>query len=393
MPKDRAIMKNNRRRQATEPPFTAKVRDLISDGRGVVSREDGKTFFVAGAWPEESVVVSPTGTEGRVGVGVAAEVIEASPARRRAPCDHHGFSSAECGGCPWAFVSYEAQCDVKRQRVKGALDKLQPKSGVEVDLIKADSPWGYRNRMQFKTDGKKLGFFGSGSHELVDILDCPVLSNKNQKTLASLRQTLPNRRWSSDKRRGKHWVNLHIDEASEEPSVDVRLPFRQANDAQNLRMLDWLEQVVGLADDSSQVLELFAGNGNLTQVLAAKFAAVTAVEADINSVQSIAEHHWPGVETRICDLFQKKEVDALVAAMTSSDLLVMDPPREGMNLTPTLVAGLKRLRTVIYISCNVATWARDSAAFIDAGFSFTRVAALDMFPQTPHVEILSLLQR
>lgn len=79
MPKDRAIMKNNRRRQATEPPFTAKVRDLISDGRGVVSREDGKTFFVAGAWPEETVVVSPTGTEGRVGVGVAAEVKKQVP--------------------------------------------------------------------------------------------------------------------------------------------------------------------------------------------------------------------------------------------------------------------------------------------------------------------------
>jgi len=376
-----------------EPAFEGVVVDIASDGRGVVKREDGKVFFVKGVWLGERALIKPTAAKGSIGFGVAVKVIEASPARQQAPCDHHGFSSAECGGCPWAFVSYEAQCDVKRQRVKGALDKLQPKSGVEVDLIQADSPWGYRNRMQFKTDGKKLGFFGSGSHELVDILDCPVLSNKNQKTLASLRQTLPNRRWSSDKRRGKHWVNLHIDEASEEPSVDVRLPFRQANDAQNLRMLDWLEQVVGLADDSSQVLELFAGNGNLTQVLAAKFAAVTAVEADINSVQSIAEHHWPGVETRICDLFQKKEVDALVAAMTSSDLLVMDPPREGMNLTPTLVAGLKRLRTVIYISCNVATWARDSAAFIDAGFSFTRVAALDMFPQTPHVEILSLLQR
>jgi len=376
-----------------EPAFEGVVVDIASDGRGVVKREDGKVFFVKGVWLGERALIKPTAAKGSIGFGVAVKVIEASPARQQAPCDHHGFSSAECGGCPWAFVSYEAQCDVKRQRVKGALDKLQPKSGVEVDLIQADSPWGYRNRMQFKTDGKKLGFFGSGSHELVDILDCPVLSNKNQKTLASLRQTLPNRRWSSDKRRGKHWVNLHIDEASEEPSVDVRLPFRQANDAQNLRMLDWLEQVVGLADDSSQVLELFAGNGNLTQVLAAKFAAVTAVEADIDSVQSIAERHWPGVETRICDLFQKKEVDALVAAMTSSDLLVMDPPREGMNLTPTLVAGLKRLRTVIYISCNVATWARDSAAFIDAGFSFTRVAALDMFPQTPHVEILSLLQR
>jgi 23S rRNA (uracil1939-C5)-methyltransferase len=64
-----------------------------------------------------------------------------------------------------------------------------------------------------------------------------------------------------------------------------------------------------------------------------------------------------------------------------------------MTLTPALVGGLERLRTVVYISCDVATWARDSAAFIDAGFSFTRVAALDMFPQTPHVEILSLLQR
>ena len=175
--------------------------------------------------------------------------------------------------------------------------------------------------------------------------------------------------------------------------MDVRLPFRQANDAQNLRMLDWLEQAVSPADDSAEVLELFAGNGNLTQVLAAKFPAVTAVEADISGVQSIAGYHWPGVKTKICDLFQKKEVDALMATMTSTDVLVMDPPREGMTLTPTLVAGLKRLRTVVYISCDVATWARDSAAFIDAGFSFTRVAALDMFPQTPHVEILSLLQR
>ena len=381
-----------RRPSRREPAFEGVVVDIASDGRGVVKRDDGKVFFVKGAWLGERALIKPTASRGSIGFGVAAEVIEASPARQQAPCDHHGFSSTECGGCPWAFVSYEAQCEAKRQRVNKALDKLQPKSGVEVDLIKADSPWGYRNRMQFKTDGKKLGFFGSGSNELVDIWDCPVLSNKNQKTLASLRQTLPNKRWSSDKRRGKHWVNLHIDESFGEPSVDVRLPFRQANDAQNARMLDWLEQVVSPVDDCAEVLELFAGNGNLTQVLAAKFAAVTAVEADMNSVQSIAGNHWPGVETKVCDLFQKKEVDALVAAMTSTDVLVMDPPREGMSLTPALVGGLERLRTVVYISCDVATWARDSAAFIDAGFSFTRVAALDMFPQTPHVEILSVLE-
>jgi len=381
-----------RRPSRREPAFEGVVVDIASDGRGVVKRDDGKVFFVKGAWLGERALIKPTAARGSIGFGVAAEVIEASPARQQAPCDHHGFSSAECGGCPWAFVSYEAQCEAKRQRVKKALDKLQPKSGVEVDLIKADAPWGYRNRVQFKTDGKKLGFFGSGSNELVDIWDCPVLSNKNQKTLASLRQTLPNKHWSSDKRRGKYWVNLHIDESSEQPSIDVRLPFRQANDAQNARMLDWLEQVVSPVDDSAEVLELFAGNGNLTQVLAAKFAAVTAVEADMNSVQSIAGNHWPGVETKVCDLFQKKEVDALVAAMTSTDVLVMDPPREGMSLTPALVGGLERLRTVVYISCDVATWARDSAAFIDAGFSFTRVAALDMFPQTPHVEILSVLE-
>ncbi|MEL0087508.1 MAG: class I SAM-dependent RNA methyltransferase, partial [Halieaceae bacterium] len=129
------------------------VVDLTSDGRGVVRRDDGKVFFTSGAWLEERILVKPTGSKGKIGFGVAEQIIESSPARQPSPCGHHGSSDTDCGGCPWSFVSYEAQCAAKRDRVERALRRLQPDAGIEVELVIADSPWGYRNRVQFKTDG------------------------------------------------------------------------------------------------------------------------------------------------------------------------------------------------------------------------------------------------
>ena len=290
-------------------------------------------------------------------------------------------------------MDYEAQCEAKRARVSQAIQRLQPESAMEVEVLVADEPWSYRNRMQFKTDGNRLGFFGAGSNQLVDVQDCPVLSQTNRGTLKALRSTLPNKKWSSDKRRGKRWSTLHVDESLEQVSVDARLPFRQANDAQNARMLQWLEQVVRSFDTPVDVLELFAGNGNLTQILAECGHLVTAVEGDIASVREIEARRLPNVKTRSCDLFQEKQVEALVSSVSSSNVLVMDPPREGMRLAPTFAKGLSKLCKVVSISCDVATWARDCGAFIDAGFSFSEVTVLDMFPQTPHVEMLSVLER
>jgi len=376
-----------------EASFEGKVIDLISDGRGVVKREDGKVFFVKGAWLGERVLIRPIGGKGKIGFAVAEQIVEPSPARQPSPCEHHGFSSSDCGGCPWAFVNYEAQCDAKHARVSQALQRLQAESAIEVEVLMADEPWGYRNRMQFKTDGKHLGFFGAGSNQLVDVRNCPVLSQTNRGTLEVLRSTLPNKKWSSDKRRGKRWCTLHVDESLEQVSVDARLPFRQANDAQNARMLQWLEQAVTSFDTQVDVLELFAGNGNLTQILARHGHSVTAVEGDMASVRAIGERGLPNVKTHTCNLFQETQVEALVAGAVSAEVLVMDPPREGMELTPTLVKGLPHLGKVVSISCDVATWARDCSRFLDAGFSLTRVTVLDMIPQTPHVEILSLLER
>lgn len=387
------MLKKNKPAKMQEASFVAEVRDLTSDGRAVVSRPDGKVFFVKGAWLGERALIKPVSSKGKIGFAVVEQMIEPSPARHPSLCEHHGFSSSDCGGCPWAFVNYEAQWNAKRARVSQALQRLQPESAVEVEVLMADEPWGYRNRMQFKTDGKRLGFFGAGSNQLVDVRDCPVLSPTNRDTLKALRGTLPNKKWSSDKRRGKRWSTLHVDESLEQVSVDTRLPFRQANDAQNARMLQWLEQVVRSFDTQVNVLELFAGNGNLTQILARHGHSVTAVEADIASVREIEERGLANVKTQTCDLFQEKQVEALVGSVVSAEVLVMDPPREGMELTPILVKGLPHLNKVVSISCDVATWARDCGALIDGGFSFTRVTVLDMFPQTPHVEILSVLER
>ena len=167
-----------RRQPATSAPFTAQVRDLCSDGRGVVTAPDGRVTFVAGAWAGEQVRVIVRRQQGRVAEGELLEVLQPHPGRRRPPCPHQGFTAVACGGCPWQFMDYPSQLAAKQQRLERTVAAVvgDPASAPEVAVLAAPIEWGYRNRAQFKSDGERLGYVALRSRSLVDVTTCPVLS-------------------------------------------------------------------------------------------------------------------------------------------------------------------------------------------------------------------------
>ncbi|MFV0277823.1 MAG: class I SAM-dependent RNA methyltransferase, partial [Parahaliea sp.] len=301
--------------------------------------------------------------------------------------------AGRCGGCPWQFVSYAAQCEAKQHRVAVELGRLGIADPQLLPLIPGDLELGYRNRAQLRSDGRRLGFLAAGGGDLVDVEQCPVLSPGTAALLAGLRASLPVRDWRPAGR--NQWTTIDIDEI-QGTQVGRRLPFRQGNDAQNQRMRDWLcdrLRLIGLPAQT-KVLELFAGSGNFTEVLSASGCRnVVAVEAVAEATAALAARDLPGVSVLTHDLYAPGAYARLLRGHGDAQLLLLDPPRDGLQGAAELFNIRSKLREILYVSCDLATFCRDVRVMLAAGFEAVAVQPLDLFPQTPHVELLAHFRR
>lgn len=373
--------------------FEAEVIGLADTGNAVVEHPDGRRVFVPGAWLGERVRVKIRELKSQYAIADLVAVLEASPERIDPPCAFHGFSAHQCGGCAWMFVTYAAQLQAKQERVEQAIQRLLPGQAV-LPIRPAPEPLGYRARAQLKTDGRELGFVANAQRQLVAVDDCLVLSEHNRATLYALRRQLPNAVWEPKKK--QDWTTLDIDESVSAGGVSInkRLPFQQANRSQNDVMRAWLQEHLTGLPRRLPVLELFAGSGNFTEVIAAAgFTDITAVEAVAEAIVALTARTLPGVEAQTCDLFDETAFTALIQRQRAAEVLVLDPPRDGLKCRTALFERRSRLREVFYISCDLATFCRDLRDFLAAGYHLEELQPVDLFPQTPHVELLAHLRR
>ncbi|MHA7815381.1 MAG: class I SAM-dependent RNA methyltransferase [Pseudohaliea sp.] len=386
-----------RRRLSRQAPaigdeFPGTVRDVAATGEGIVEHPGGQVCFVPGAWLGERGRFRITGRRGRAATGALVALEAPSPDRVSPPCPHHGHDDARCGGCPWQFMAYDAQLAAKEARLRQALERLGV-AEAQAPIWAAPETLGYRNRARLRSDGERIGFLAAGSNRLAPIDDCPVLTARNRETLAALRAQLPEPAWRP-RRRGPLTV-LPIDDEQGPEAVTPNAPqaFRQGNSAQNTRMREWLAgSITDLA--GRPAVELFAGSGNFTDVLAAGGCRpVLALDSAGDAIATLQTRGLPAVNTLALDLFTETAPVALETALASAELLVMDPPREGLRQLPAFIRRAPRLSAIRYISCDVATFARDLEALFDAGFHLDEVQPLDLFPHTPHLELLATLSR
>ncbi len=433
--------------QARVLPEPLAVERLSHDGRGI-ARWQGKTLFVAGALPGETVTVRLVGEQSRFAEGEVTDVLVEAAERQTPPCRHFGT----CGGCQLQHLDPGSQLAAKQQALLDQLERwgnIRPK---EVTPAIASPSEGYRHRARLgvwtgKDGTVTLGFRRKRERTLTPIDSCEVLAPALNALLASLREWLEGlerqgaighieliladegpamvlrelkpltsrdlERLGSEELKalgGRVWRQADAPSLSDlagqpcDPRLHYGLPefdldlafhpqdFTQVNTGVNRAMvrqaLDWLAPAPG-----ERVLDLFCGMGNFTLPLArfgARVRGLEGSEAMVDRARQNARRHGLEAEFEVANLAR---ADArLWADSTPLDAVLLDPPRDGAR---ELMAPLAQLRPgrLVYVSCNPATLARDAGELAAAGYDLQSLGVLDMFPHTEHVESMALFVR
>ncbi|MCC6138543.1 MAG: class I SAM-dependent RNA methyltransferase [Bdellovibrionaceae bacterium] len=372
--------------------FSGTIKDLSSEGLGVVSHPDGMTFFVPGAWPGDAGEFTITQKEKRYGFAKWNKQTEFSQARVESPCAHLGFEDGKCGGCPWIFVNYEAQLEYK-DKLLAVLFKKQQIEITPEKIYPSEKQLGFRNRAQFKTDGKQVGYISPKSRTLAPVKDCVVLSEPARDILKYLNAQLPKKAWAPEGRFQWNYIDVDEDMKPEDIRLNARRPFRQANRGANTFMRDWVQKQIQNFSTEDKVLELFCGSGNFTEVLSEHFDWVTAVELPGEATHALKKKNLSGVRIVEQDINAKILWPELVKNAEDTKLLFLDPPREGFPDLALLVSKLPALERIVYVSCDPQSFAMNTKPLLTAGWTLKQVQPVDQFPHTPHVELMSVLER
>ncbi len=380
------------------PLITVNIESLAPGGdafgRQVGGAADGRATFVPLAAPGERVRARIVREKRDVAFAELVEVQTPSPARVNPPCPLFGA----CGGCQWQHVNIETQQAAKLAIVKRALRT------EAVSLRTPCPPFGYRDRAKFvsvrRGSQALLGFKRRQSHEVIDVPACPLLSAPAAAALAQLRQALPpegdvfvqaapNGTVGVKSANGTQIMGRHGESTaatlniagSNQPPLHIAVGgFAQVGAAANDELVACALAYVG--DKPGSILELYAGAGNFTRFLIDRSSHVVASDADATAL-ALGRTNVPAAQWHLPD-----ELDLT----QTFDTVFVDPPRTGLD---ALGFDLARLadRAIVYVSCDPQTLSRDVRRLADYGFVVAGASALDLMPQTHHVEVVVRLER
>ncbi len=397
---------------------------MAHGGAALGRDEQGRVIFVPYAIPGETVRVRPTRGKERYTHAELMEVLEPSPHRRQPRCPHYG----RCGGCHFQHIAYSAQLEFKTDVVRDQLSRVGRFETPPVEMALASpAEWEYRNSASFSpTEDGRLGYWSHSEEQVIPIDECYLLQPALQDLYRDLDLELP----------GLRRLTLRVDaygdllvlfetEDVEPPSLEADFPvsaaillptgeganligdntltercagrewqvsagsFFQVNPPAAEHLVRLVNDLAGLSG-SEAVLELYCGVGLFTVGLSAASNRVVGIEASPDAVADAAVNLD---ETENVELYQGPVEEILPALIDQPfDVVVLDPPRGGVE--PAVVDALVEIRPrrVVYVSCDPATFARDARRLARSGYRLRKVQPVDMFPQTFHVETASLLE-
>ena len=394
-----------------EGPLELEIERLSSDGEGVGRAKSGLTVFVPFTAPGDRVRVRVVDQRRRFARAEMIELLEPGEARVEPLCSYHG----RCGGCSWQHLDYSAQVIAKENMIRDALERIaREKHVTRIAFESSPIEYGYRVRTRMLAGAKGLGYRERASHTLCAVDRCPILAPALQSEAERVSSRMRDPTSEMGPVETKEWelvadtegrarstpLPIDMDAGGARSSLVSRFEiegkklevspgsFVQANGAMHgLLYRSVLEQV----GEGDRALELHAGAGFFTLGLVDRFKRLDVIESSPSAVADLRFNLAGTKGLHILATQAESSVPEKIEAFP--DCVLMDPPRTGLSL-PLLegVAALNPTR-IVYLSCDPATWARDLARFADRGYSLQRVQGFDLFPQTPHVEVLATLIR
>jgi len=379
------------------------IKKIVPRGFGLAFAPE-LTIFVALAVAGDTVIARLTEIKGKTAFAEIEKVITPSPQRITPPCPYVG----RCGGCDFQQMTYAAQLEAKIGIIRDNLHRIG-KIEYENEIVVVQSPqeFGYRLRAQWHIDTNKreIGYYERDSRNLVAIEECPILVPELNDALQRVRSEVdwasfwPEKGaidaacgdggalslYSSDLDLGDNEITFS---AAGEQYMFAAHAFFQGN---KYLIETLIATAIGDAA-GERALDLYSGVGLFTLPLARRFKKVIAVE----------DYH-PSVEFAVKNIANARLSNVELVSMPVGvflgsypggeiDFVLLDPPRSGTEKKTVLDLIELRPRTVSYVSCDPSVLARDLRRFIDGGYTIESITAIDLFPQTHHVETVVRLK-
>lgn len=435
-----------RRKKLDTQEYPATIRGLSHEGRGIAD-VNGKTTFIFNALPEENVHFRYTKKRNQFCEGNSTIIDQPSPDRIAAQCPSFNI----CGGCSLQHMS----ADYQRQfKLNSVLELLSNQHITPQNLlpILTGPEWNYRRKARIgvkyitKKDQVMLGFRERGSSLIAHIDACHVLDERVGFQIPLIKEFIHNLDArahipqlemaatddevaliirhleplsTDDLEKIKTFANEHhfkiylqpkgIDSITlltagnsklcyQLPDHNLKfefLPFQftQVNETINRKMINQALQLLEL-QPTDTVLDLFCGIGNFTLAVATQAQHVTGLEADKLAIEQAKLNAQLNAidnsEFHVGNLFE--DCSMLPWARRRYDKVILDPPRSGGEHILELIPHWQP-QTIVYVSCNPATFARDAAILKQQGYTLQQFGTMDMFPHTQHTEVMGKFTR
>ena len=394
-----------------------RIDKLVAGGAGLARTESG-VVLVEQVAAGDLVEVEVTQTRPGYRRARLSRLVEPGPGRREPPCPHAGV----CGGCDWQHLTYDAQLDAKRAILLESFRRIGRLEPPEPRLFRSPE-WGYRRRVRLHArrspDGRRqLGLSERRSRRIVEIGPCPVFTPALERSLPALRARL------AEAGGGRRLDVLDTDqgvatgagvlatgadgEAGFTPASSLSIgvgddrlevapaAFFQANQpllpTLVARVVELACRGEELAGAGAAACDLYAGVGLFAVPLARRFERLAAVEQAPDSARLLARNLAAAARAEVVAGDVRDAVHRPPVASLPRPVVVVDPPREGLDGRTRHGLLALRPRALVYVSCDPASMARDVGRLGDGGYTIRSLDLFDMFPQTHHVEAVARLE-
>jgi 23S rRNA (uracil1939-C5)-methyltransferase len=432
-----------------EETIEVEIESLAYGGRGI-ARRDGLVVFVDGALPGDRVRAEVTKSKRSFAEAKVTELLGPSAERIPDRCLHGG---EPCPGAPWQGLDYAQQIATKAEQVDDALRRIGELDGFELEPIEpAAEQWRYRNKLEYsfgEVDGEpQIGFHARGRWDrIVPVQDCHLASEASNEARNRVRDWAGASGLDAYDKRGQVGLlrNLVVREGRRSGQLQTRLvtslaeiprppvdlhtviegasggtegptgalgrelldeeicglrieispfAFFQTNTEMAERLYGFARDFAGL-NGSERVFDLYCGIGTLGLTMARDAGEVWGLEIVPDAIEDAARNATAnGIENaRFVAANARTGIRPLIEEAGKPDVAVVDPPRAGLSQKIVRRLIECEAKRIVYVSCNPTTLAPNAAQLVEAGYRLARVKPVDMFPQTPHIECVALLEK
>jgi len=405
------------------PTISVSIDSIAAGGDGV-ARSNGLVVFVPRTAPGDVVTTQISG-KGHFARGSLRTIVTPSQVRVEPPCPH--YTRDKCGGCQLQHMTYEAQLNAKRAIIRDSLQRIGKRQVELPEIDRSPKEWRYRTKLTLALRQRGARWI-AGLHPYDDpvhvfaLADCPIT---DRRVVAAWREVMQADAYFPDAKElrgsiritsegptfvmmGGHSWGARTQFLAAAPSLSAvwwepaddqprKLVADKRRDRSpsasfsqiNSEMAEILGEYVNERARSYQprtVIDAYAGAGHTAVALSEAGIKVTAIELDADASE------WSATRLRDPSRAIRARVEDALPGVLPADLVILNPPRAGVDerVTTTLEKEAGHVNSVIYVSCNPATLARDIARM--PSYQIRSVRAFDMFPQTAHVETVCELQ-